>query len=115
MIHSRRWTVEIVIDEHQEERRTHAQARLSTQDRTVLRGDGTARRHPRDAEVPEIGDELSVARALSDLAHQLLEAAAVDIGQITRRPVRPRGLPAGRAGLVFNRPPMPRRSFASTG
>jgi hypothetical protein len=91
MIHSRCWTVEIVIDEHENERRTHAQARLRTQDRTNLRGDGTARRNPRDSEVPEIGDELAVARALSDLAHQLLDAAAGDIEQITHRPARLRG------------------------
>ncbi len=83
MIHSRCWTVEIVIDEHAEERRTHAQARLRTRDRTDLRGDGTARRNPRDAEVPEIGDELAVARALADLANQLLDTAAGDIEQIS--------------------------------
>lgn len=88
MIHSRRWAVDIVIDEHEDERRTHAQARLRTQDRTDLRGDGTARRNPRDAEVPEVGDELAVARALSDLAHQLLEAAAGDIEQLARKPAR---------------------------
>ncbi len=77
MIHSRCWTVEIVIDEHVGKRRTDAQARLRTRGRTDLRGEGTARRNPRDAEVPEIGDELAVARALSDLAHRLLDAAAV--------------------------------------
>lgn len=88
MIHSRCWTVEIVIDEHMDERRTHAQARLRTQDRTDLRGDGTSLRSPRDAEVPEIGDELAVARALSDLAHQLLDAAAGDIEQITHKRAR---------------------------
>jgi Rv2632c-like len=75
MIHSRRWTVEIVIDEHGDEWRTHAQARLHTQDRSDLRGDGTARRSPRDADVPEIGDDVAVARALADLARQLMETA----------------------------------------
>lgn len=39
-------------------------------------GAGHDRKH-RDA--PEIGDELAVARALSDLGHQLLDAAAGDI------------------------------------
>ncbi|MGW1997619.1 dsRBD fold-containing protein [Embleya sp. NPDC001921] len=34
---------------------------------------------PRRPDVPEIGDELVAARALSDLAHQLLHAAAEDI------------------------------------
>jgi hypothetical protein len=35
--------------------------------------------------VAEIGDELAVARALSDLAHHLLHAAASDIEQITKQ------------------------------
>jgi hypothetical protein len=75
MTHSRCWTVEIVIDEHGDEWRTHAQARLRTDEGSDLRGDGAARRSPRDADVPEIGDELAVARALADLARQLMEAA----------------------------------------
>lgn len=37
--------------------------------------------------IPEIGDELAAARTLSDLAHQLLEAAANDVEGITREPV----------------------------
>jgi hypothetical protein len=35
--------------------------------------------------VAEIGDELAVARALSDLAHQLLHAAVTDIEQVTKK------------------------------
>jgi hypothetical protein len=88
MISSKRWTVQIDIGEHDDERRTHALARLHTPDRTDLRGEGVARRHPVDREVPEIGDELAVARALSDLAHRLLEAAAGDIEQLTHERVR---------------------------
>nr|ASV46735.1 hypothetical protein [uncultured bacterium] len=88
MIHSKTWTVEVVIDEHDDERRTHAEARLRTGERTDLRGQGAARRNPVDREVPGIGDELAVARALSDLAHRLLEAAAADIEQVTHRPAR---------------------------
>lgn len=88
MIHTKKWTVEILIDEHDDERRTRAEARLHTGDRTELRGEGRARRNPVDREVPEIGDELAVARALSDLAHRLLEAAADDIEDITHRPAR---------------------------
>jgi hypothetical protein len=83
MTHLKRWTVEILIDEHDDERRTHAQARLQRSDRTDVRGEGVARRNPGDREVPEIGDELAVARALSDLAHRLLDAAADDIEQMT--------------------------------
>jgi Rv2632c-like len=82
MIHSRCWTVEIVIDEHVGTRRTDARARLRTHDGPDLRGEGTARRDPGDAEVPEIGAELAVARALSDLAHRLLDVATGDIEQL---------------------------------
>lgn len=91
MTHTRTWTVEIIVDEHDDERITHAEARLHTSDRTHLRGQGQARRNPADREVPEIGDELAVARALSDLAHQLLDAAAADIEQVTDRPAHLRG------------------------
>ncbi|HEX6497474.1 MAG TPA: DUF1876 domain-containing protein [Micromonosporaceae bacterium] len=80
---AKRWTVDVVIDEHGEEGRTHAEARLHTGDRTDLRGTGSARRNPTDREVPEIGDELAAARALSDLAHRLLHAAAEDIEGFT--------------------------------
>lgn len=88
MITAKRWTVEIFIDEHDDERRTHAEARLHTRDATQLRGTGTSRRHPRDREVPEIGDELAAARALSDLSHRLLLAAAADIEQFNADRVR---------------------------
>ena len=84
MIASKRWTVEIQIDEHQG--RTRALARLHNRDETGLVGLGLARLNPADRDVPEIGDELAVARALSDLGHQLLDAAAGDIEQITRQP-----------------------------
>jgi hypothetical protein len=85
MTETRRWHVDIYIDEHSGERLTRAEARLHTNDPTQLVGSGTAHRHPDDAEVAEIGDELAVARALSDLAHHLLQAAASDIEQITKK------------------------------
>jgi hypothetical protein len=83
---AKRWSVEIHIDEH--ESRTRAEARLHTADRTHLVGVGLARLNPADRDVPEIGDELAAARALSDLAHQLLDAAANDIEGATRAPAR---------------------------
>lgn len=85
---AKRWTVDIYIGEHGDERQTRAEARLRTGDRTDLRGVGVARRNPHDREVPEIGDELAVARALDDLAQRLREAAAGDIEQITHEQVR---------------------------
>jgi len=87
-MHTRTWTVEIVISEHDEERRTHAEARLHSGVRPPLCGEGEARRSPVDREVPEIGDELATARALADLAYKLLDVTAADIEQFTQRPVR---------------------------
>jgi Domain of unknown function (DUF1876) len=85
MAATRHWTVDIVIDEREDERTTHAEARLSAGDEQ-LTGRGTAYRHPDDVEVPRIGDELAAARALSELAHRLVLTAAEDIEQVTHQP-----------------------------
>jgi len=82
----KRWNVEVIIDE--DDGRTRATARLHTADDTRLSGTGTARLNPGDRNVPEVGDELAASRALSDLAHNLLECAAGDIEELTRKPVR---------------------------
>src|SRR5690348_6037568 len=60
---AKRWTVTIEIDEH--DGRTRARARLHTEDCDRLVGVGLARLNPTDQDVPEIGDELAAARALS--------------------------------------------------
>jgi uncharacterized protein DUF1876 len=78
------WSVEILLSER--EGRTHAEARLHTADRTHLVGAGTARLNPSDHDVPEIGEELAAARALSELAHRLLDAATEDIEAVTHAP-----------------------------
>jgi hypothetical protein len=80
----KQWQVVIDIDEH--DNRTRAVARLRIQDTEKLTGVGLARRNPADQDVPEIGDELAAARALSELSHNLLDAAAADIEKITHRP-----------------------------
>jgi uncharacterized protein DUF1876 len=87
MLHTRTWTVDITISEHDDERRTWAEAVLHSGARPELRGHGEARRRPNDREVPEIGDELATARALADLAYQLLDATSGDIEQFTHTPV----------------------------
>lgn len=76
----KRWSVDIFIDEH--ESMTYAEARLHTDDDTDLVGVGNARLNPADEEVPEIGDELAAARALTDLGHQLLLTARADIAAL---------------------------------
>jgi hypothetical protein len=86
-MHTRTWTVEILISEYDDERRTRAEARLHSDVRNPLHGEGEARRSPADREVPEIGDELAAARALADLAYKLLDVTAGDIEQFTQRPV----------------------------
>lgn len=79
-----RWTVTIDIDEH--DGRTRAVARLKTRDTERMVGVGLARLDPSDRDVPEIGDELAVARALSDLGQRLLHAAAEDVEGSTGEP-----------------------------
>src|SRR5258707_12900177 len=76
---AKKWTVDIYVDEHPETRLTHAEARLHTGDPTDVLGVGTSSRNPRDPEVPEIGDELAVARALANLAGNLRAAATGDL------------------------------------
>jgi hypothetical protein len=79
------WKVEIFIGE--KDQRTYAEARLMPGQEVTLTGTGVARLNPHDRDVPEIGDELAVARALSELSHRLLHAAADDIEQLTHEPV----------------------------
>jgi len=75
-----RWPVEISL--HAEEGTTRAEARLAKAGASMT-GRGLARRNPDDQEVTQIGEEIAAARALSDLAHQLLSDAAGQIEGIT--------------------------------
>jgi hypothetical protein len=84
MTNVKRWTVDSQVDEHEE--KTRAQARLHGEPEAVLVGVGFARLSPGDRNVPEIGDELAMSRALADLAHKLLEAAVTDIEAATDSP-----------------------------
>jgi Domain of unknown function (DUF1876) len=81
------WTVQVDIDEHED--RTRAVARLHTGGAQSLTGTGLARLNPTDRDVPKIGDELAVARALSELSHLLLDVAARDIEQSSGEPAHP--------------------------
>ena len=87
------WHVEVFIDEDAD--RTSARAVLHTGLPTHVQGRGVTRRSPDDVDVPEIGDEVAVARALHELADRLLGTAARDIGAIEDGPVR----------LSFDEPP----------
>ena len=79
------WRITVHISE--DEGRTRAEAVLTTAAGTELRSEGLARRHPADRDVPEIGDELAVCRALNGLAHDLLESTVSDVEQNVGRDV----------------------------
>lgn len=77
MPHTSEWRVRLHLFED-DEGTTKARLILDT-GTTELTGHGAAHRHPADANVPEIGDELAAGRALNDLAQQLLRTAERDI------------------------------------
>jgi hypothetical protein len=79
------WTVNVVLSEEGD--LTRADAVLDGGAADEVRGFGRAKRAPNDPSVPLIGDELATARALSDLAHRLLETAASRIEAFEGHPV----------------------------
>jgi hypothetical protein len=82
-MHTTEWTVAIFLSEP-DDNSTAARAVLST-GTTTIEGFGTAHRNPSDRPIPEIGDELAVSRALSELAHRLLDVAAEDVSAAAGR------------------------------
>jgi hypothetical protein len=81
----KQWKADIFIGE--KDGHTYAEAWLVTEigDRLVGVGMADVGRH--DADIPEIGDELAVARALRNLGTQLLDQSSVDIQGVTREDV----------------------------
>jgi hypothetical protein len=86
--HVKNWRVELYLFE--QDAATTARAVLHTDAPTALDSRGEAHRNPRDLEVPEIGDEVAVARALRRLADRLLGVASSDIEAIEGREVNVR-------------------------
>lgn len=76
-MHTKTWHLNVDLFEQDDS--TRAVVVLRTDAGTELRDVGKARRQPGDRDVPEIGDELAVCRALFGLAHQLLDASIGDI------------------------------------
>lgn len=76
-MHTKTWHLDVHLFEQEDH--TRAEAVLRTDAGTELRHEGVARRNPRDRDVPEIGDELATCRALSGLAHDLLDATIADV------------------------------------
>lgn len=75
------WSVRLSVSER--DSCTDAEARLHASDGADLTGHGSAHRNPADQNVTKIGEELAVARALSDLAHLLMRAATADVEAVT--------------------------------
>jgi hypothetical protein len=72
----------------EKEAETTADVMLTTGSGAALTAHGLSRRNPRDPDVPEIGDEIAMARALSEMAHKLLDVAAGEISKAEHRKVR---------------------------
>ena len=75
------WPVSLSVEEA--DGQTHAEARLVMPGGDQMAGHGQARRNPADREVARIGAQIAAARAFSDLAGQLLHAAATAIEDST--------------------------------
>jgi hypothetical protein len=76
----KKWHVDLYLYEHEDS--TAAHAVLHSSSPAQLDGTGAARLRPGEANVPEIGDEVAVARALRGLADRLLAAASDDMSAI---------------------------------
>jgi hypothetical protein len=81
-------TSEIEITFEEDGDHTEARATIALRGATFT-GWGRARRNPADPAVPMVGEELAAARALSELAHKLMEAAAEAISEREGAPARP--------------------------
>ena len=82
------WSVSIAFTEDADRTRADAILELAQQ---RFHGYGQAKRAPEDPSVPVIGQDLAAARALSDLSHQLLHAAAGRIEAFEGHPVQLHG------------------------
>jgi Rv2632c-like len=83
---SDRWSVQLSVSETGGE--TNVEARLLLDGDVQRSGRGHARLNPSDREVMKIGAEIAMARALSDLSHKLLHAAAADVEEMTHERAR---------------------------
>jgi len=80
-------TTEIEITFEEDADHTEARATLALRGASFT-AVGRARRNPADPNLPMVGEELAAARALSELAHKLMDAAAEVISEREGRPAR---------------------------
>ena len=81
------WHVEMEFMEDEEH--TRAVALLRLPDGTEVRAHGRASRHHSDSNQPKVGEEVAGARALNELAMELLTKAHVEIDQASGRTSHP--------------------------
>ncbi|MEU8523212.1 DUF1876 domain-containing protein [Streptomyces sp. NBC_01216] len=81
------WHVDMEFKE--EGSRTQAAALVRLGDGTEFRARGSAHRHPSDPEQLRVGEEIAGARALMDLASQLLQKAHTEIDEASGRMSHP--------------------------
>jgi len=79
-----------MLSSREDAARTRADATLELASQK-FHGFGQAKRAPGDPRVPMIGQDLAAARALTDLSHQFLQAAAERIESFEGHPVKPHG------------------------
>ncbi|WP_415949327.1 DUF1876 domain-containing protein [Streptomyces sp. KLOTTS4A1] len=83
------WHVEIEFTEDEEGHRTSAAALVRLSDGTEMRARGNAMRHPSDPDQLRVGEEIAGARALMDLASQMLQKAHTEIDEVSGRHSHP--------------------------
>jgi hypothetical protein len=81
--HVKSWRIDLYLYEGQHA--TSAQAVLHGDTPKGVRSLGVARRRPGDPDIPEVGDDVAVARALRRLSDLLIGAAADDLSGVTGR------------------------------
>ncbi|WP_333762046.1 DUF1876 domain-containing protein [Streptomyces sp. IBSBF 2390] len=77
------WHVELEFMEDDQHTRAAAMVRLP--DGTEVRAHGRASRHDIDSNQPRVGEEIAGARALNELAMQLLSKAHEEIDAVSGR------------------------------
>jgi len=82
------WQVNVTFTEDGDRTRADATLELAEQ---RFHGFGQAKRAPGDPNLPVIGQDLAAARALSELSHQLLNAAAARIEEFEGHKVNVHG------------------------
>ncbi|MEU9730563.1 DUF1876 domain-containing protein [Streptomyces sp. NPDC048002] len=81
------WHVDMEFREDEQHTRAAAMVRLP--DGSEMRGHGAASRHHSDSNQPRVGEEIAAARALNELAMQLLSKAHGEIDAASGRTSHP--------------------------